>query len=84
MTKNPKNLQTAFDKFSELLNERFEKKIFTKEDPIRYTFFYAITNELELLPHEILLESPHPEIDNAEIDMQILETSQTSESVFEF
>lgn len=84
MTKNQKNLQIAFDKFSDLLNERFEKKIFTKEDPIRYTFFYAITNELELLPHEILLESPHPEIDNAEIDMQILETNQTSESVFEF
>ncbi len=84
MEKPQKNLQIAFNKFSVLLNERFEKKIFTKEDPIRYTFFYAITKELELLPHEILLESPHPQIDNAEIDMQIPETNQTSESIFEF
>ena len=79
-----KNLQKAFDNFSNLLNERFKKKIFTKEDPIRYTFFYTITNELELLPHEILLESSHPKIDNAEIDMQIPETNQTQELIFEF
>ena len=84
MTKMKKNLQRVFDEFSNLLNKRFEKKIFTKEDPIRYTFFYAITKELELLPHEILLESPHPKIKNAEIDMQILETNQTSELIFEF
>jgi hypothetical protein len=84
MTKTEKNLQNAFNKFSCLLNERFEKKVFTKEDPIRYTFFYVITKELELSPHEILLESPHPQIDKAEIDMQIPETSQTPELIFEF
>ena len=78
------SLQNAFRGFSNLLDKRFEKKIFTKEDPVRYTFFYAITKELELLPHEILLESPHPNIDNAEIDMQIPETNQIPESIFEF
>ena len=84
MTKIEKNLQNTFNKFSYLLNERFEKKIFTKEDPIRYTFFYAITKEFGILSHEILLESPHPQIDHAEIDMQIPETNQTPESIFEF
>ena len=78
------NLQVTFERFSNLLNDRFEKKIFTKEDPIRYTFFYAISKELELFPHDILLESPHPKIDKAEIDMLISETDEYPELIFEF
>ena len=78
------DLQTTFKRFSELLSVRFEKKIFTKEDPIRYTFFYVISKELELSPHDILLESPHPKIENAEIDMLISETNEYPELIFEF
>jgi hypothetical protein len=78
------NLYVTFKEFSNLLNIRFEKNIFTKEDPIRYTFFHTISENLELAPHDILLESPHPTIEKAEIDMLIPSTSKNPELIFEF
>ena len=78
-------LQSAFQKFGELLNDRFSKDVFTKEDSIRYTFFHAISSDLELVPSDIILESVHPNIEgDKEIDMLIPEKKDYPELVFEF
>ena len=77
-------LQSAFQKFGALLNIRFSKDVFTKEDSIRYTFFYATCLELGLGPEDIILESVHPNIEGAEIDMLIPENKDYPELVFEF
>ena len=77
-------LQLTFQKFAELLDTRFSKDVFTKEDSIRYTFFYATCLELGLGPEDIILESVHPNIEGAEIDMLIPEKKDCPELVFEF
>ena len=77
-------LQSVFQKFGVLLNIRFSKDVFTKEDSIRYTFFYATCLELGLGPEDIILESVHPNIEGAEIDMLIPENKDYPELVFEF
>ena len=77
-------LQSAFQKFGALLNIRFSKDVFTKEDSIRYTFFYATCLELGLCPEDIILESVHTNIEGAEIDMLIPENKDYPELVFEF
>ena len=77
-------LQLTFQKFADLLDTRFSKDVFTKEDSIRYTFFYATCLELGLGPEDIILESVHPNIEGAEIDMLIPENKDYPELVFEF
>jgi len=77
-------LQLTFQKFAELLDTRFSKDVFTKEDSIRYTFFYATCLKLGLGPEDIILESVHPNIEGAEIDMLIPEKKDCPELVFEF
>ena len=77
-------LQLTFQKFAELLDTRFSKDVFTKEDSIRYTFFYATCLKLGLGPEDIILESVHPNIEGAEIDMLIPENKDYPELVFEF
>ena len=77
-------LQSAFQKFGVLLDNRFSKDVFTKEDSVRYTFFHAISSDLELIPSDIILESVHPNIKGAEIDMLIPEKTDCPELVFEF
>ena len=78
-------LQSVFQKFGVLLNIRFSKDVFTKEDSIRYTFFYAMCLELGLGPEDIILESVHPNIEgDKEIDMLIPEKKDYPELVFEF
>ena len=72
-------LQSAFQKFGALLGDRFSKDVFTKEDSIRYTFFHAISTDLELVPSDIILESVHPNIEgNKEIDLLIPEKKRLS------
>ena len=77
-------LQSGFQKFGVLLDDRFSKDVFTKEDSVRYTFFHAISSDLELIPSDIILESVHPNIEGAEIDMLIPEKKDCPELVFEF
>ena len=77
-------LQLTFQKFADLLDTRFSKDVFTKEDSIRYTFFHATCLELGLGPEDIILESVHPNIEGAEIDMLIPENKDYPELVFEF
>ena len=84
-------LQSAFQKFGELLDTRFSKNVYTKEDAIRYTFFHAICSELGLGPEDIILEYPHPYIldektkeKKKKIDMLIPERDGVTEIICEF
>lgn len=38
------HMKNVFDKFTELLEERFDSNIHTTEDSVRYTFFLALLN----------------------------------------
>ena len=80
----PDELDLVFEEFANLLNVRFSGHIFTKEDAIRYTFFYAICQYSNLKPEDIILESKHPSIKGAEIDMLIPVKNDSHELVFEF
>jgi hypothetical protein len=71
-------MENVFNDFIILLKKRFELGIFTTEDSIRYTFFYALISKGSVLPHEIILEYPHPAIQRAEIDTYIPSFQGTS------
>lgn len=46
-------------------------KVSTSEDAVRYTFFYALSDALNLKPEEIVLEHDHASIARAKIDTWI-------------
>jgi len=54
--------------FTRLLSYRFKMNVPTCEDCIRYTFFYVMTTQGKVQPHQVVLESPHPDIHRAQID----------------
>lgn len=56
-----------FEKFEELLDERFELGVVTTEDSVRYTFFAALL-QAGVKPHQVVLGYPHPAIERAKID----------------
>lgn len=56
-----------FQRFGDLLDKRFKQKVVTTEDSVRYTFFAALL-DAGILPHEVVLEYPHPAIERAKID----------------
>ena len=78
------SIDEAFKLFAELLEERFNKEIFTTEDSVRYTFFYCLTKCMTLNPSDIILEEVHPSIQRAEVDMHILACKESPEIFFEF
>ena len=78
------NLQDAFQDFSDHLERRFANKVYTTEDSVRYTFFQSLSSKMNLSAEEIILESPHPIIKRAEIDMLIPPKDKRDELVFEF
>ncbi len=48
----------VFNRFIELLESRFNQDVHTTEDSIRYTFFYALNNVLNIDPSDVVLEFP--------------------------
>lgn len=78
------SLERAFGSFSELLKDRLLSGVFTTEDSVRYLFFHSVTENMRVLPNEILLESPHPRYSKKEIDMIIAPSDSRPECVFEF
>lgn len=64
-------LMAVLPAFAEFLDRRLAKGVFTTEDSVRYTFFWALSQTLKLAPEEIILEHPHPRITRAEIDTYI-------------
>jgi len=78
------SIKEVFVRFMELLENRFRKGTFTTEDSIRYTFFYCLTSYSSLDPADIILEYPHPVINNAEVDMYIPPKTGRAGLAFEF
>jgi len=68
--------------FQKYLEDRLETHIHLTEDSVRYSFFSALTAQNSLEQHEIILELPHPQIKNAEIDTYI--KSKNIEAFLEF
>lgn len=78
------NIEEVFELFAKLLGERFEKGKFTTEDSVRYTFFYCLTECMNLKPSDIILEYSHPSIERAKIDLRIEASNAVPEMFFEF
>lgn len=64
-------LHGVFREFERLLQVRFDASVHTTEDVVRYTFFHALMTQTSLRPHDVLLESPHPQVPRAKIDTVI-------------
>ncbi len=69
-------MREAFETMVALLDERLSNEVFTSEDAVRYTFFYAAVTTAGYVPRDILLEVPHPSINGAEIDTVIASGGQ--------
>ena len=64
-------LAPALQAFADLLAKRLGSSVFTTEDAVRYTFFAAVTQTLEIKPEGIVLEHNHSDIAGARIDTWI-------------
>jgi len=70
----------TFERFRELLEDRFARGVITTEDSVRYTFFAALI-ENGTKPHEVVLEYPHPAINRARIDTLVPDEDGASVSL---
>ncbi len=77
-------LHEVFTQANDILHQRFQKKVHTTEDSVRYIFFHFITNRLPVEPNDIILEYPHTTIPRAEIDMHIPQINSEKGLTFEF
>lgn len=59
--------EKVFEQFFTLLTKRFERRVPTTEDSIRYTFFAALMNA-GFQPEQVVIEFKHPSIPGAEVD----------------
>lgn len=82
--KHPMQMQKVLEHFSAMLRARFEARVFTTEDSIRYTFYAAASMYAGVRPTEVVLEFPHPVIAGAEVDTIILATAERSSTAIEF
>ena len=64
-------LLPALHLFAAFLDRRLKRGAFTTEDAVRYTFFAALIEALNLLPEDIILEQNHGSIARAKIDTWI-------------
>lgn len=62
-----KAMNKIFSDFAGLLHSRVDKGVYTTEDSVRYTLFASMLQN-KICANQILLESPHPEIDRAQVD----------------
>jgi hypothetical protein len=76
-------LLDIYKEFNELLKVRLEKRIYTTEDSVRYTFFAAMLEKGGLKPEDFILELPHNRINRARIDTYIVEYNQ-QQMIIEF
>jgi hypothetical protein len=78
------DLAPAFSEFASSVSIRLQRGVHTSEDAIRYTFFWAILNELHLRPEDIILEHSHTGIDRAEVDFYLPVCDGTPGFIAEF
>ena len=77
-------LSTAFNEFSDLMQERIFRSVHTTEDSIRYTLFHALTKSLSIGPSDVIMEYPHPTIEKKLVDTVIPPKDARLGLVFEF
>jgi hypothetical protein len=61
--------------FCTLLRTRFEKRVHTSEDSVRYTFFAALLRH-GIEPEEVVLEYPHLGVPDKKVDTVLLREQQ--------
>jgi hypothetical protein len=76
-------LDKVFEDFSALLTRRFDRRVPTTEDSIRYTFFAALMNT-GFQPEQVVIEFKHPSIPGAEIDTVIVADNRLPAVALEF
>lgn len=75
---------STFQTFSDLLDERFRRKVYTTEDSIRYTFYAALLSTTELKPIDLILEYDHGGIQGAKIDTVVCGSNGSPAIAVEF
>uniref|UniRef100_A0A7C5Z2W5 Restriction endonuclease n=1 Tax=candidate division CPR3 bacterium TaxID=2268181 RepID=A0A7C5Z2W5_UNCC3 len=81
---NNVTIDKIFEQFTELLEDRFSKQVYTTEDSIRYSLFYCLTNYGRIHPSDVILEYPHPHFSGAKVDTYIPPQNGHFGLVFEF
>jgi len=79
-----KKVKTVFSDFAALLEQRLTSEVFTTEDSVRYTFFYALLKNNFCQHTEVILEKTHPTISKAELDLFICASEEHPSAAFEF
>jgi hypothetical protein len=77
-------MRKAIELFATLLNERLVTGTYTTEDSVRYTFFHALLSGGACRHTDVVLESPHPIIQGAEIDTLITTRADEPPVALEF
>ena len=79
-------MQTAqvLEHFSAMLRARFTAGVFTTEDSVRYTFYSAASLYGGIRHTEVVLEFPHPVIEDARIDTIIMGAAERDSIAIEF
>lgn len=77
-------LHDCLNFFCDLLQKRFGKTMGTTEDAIRYTFFHAITTKMNIDPHNVELESLHPNSKSQREQIDAIVHQSDKVLVFEF
>lgn len=61
-------LPACYQRFADILSERFEAGTHTTEDAIRFCFHLALLQEMGISHQRLILEYPHPTIKRAKVD----------------
>jgi len=77
-------MRQTFELFAKLLDERLAAAVPTKEDSVRYTFFYALLSSTAYKHTEVIVEHRHPVIVNREIDFLVIPQDNSPSIALEF
>jgi hypothetical protein len=72
-----------FRDFAQLLRKRLELRVAGSEDSIRYMLFAAMVQH-RVAPEHIVMEYPHPGLDNKQIDTVVVDMNLTPLLAIEF
>jgi hypothetical protein len=78
------SMHEIFSKFTTLLSERLTLDRPTKEDDVRYTFFYAAVVTGPYRHTDVCLEIPHPGLKGREVDAVLLDADSNPAIILEF
>ena len=76
-------INEIFEYFTDLVQDRFLKNVYTTEDSIRYTLFYCLTMRSQFHPSDIILEYPYQDNPRFKVDMYVQPINNQKGLVFE-